>query len=151
MRIGIVLFFQFCELFLTALLQVAHSMPCVGLWCELRETKMKTKFLAMASAIAAAAICTGGLSAEESAAVAISVKAHQFDPAELHAPANKPLAIRVKNLDGTPMEFESKALRVEKVITAGGEGVVNVRALAPGRYEFFDDFHQQTRGFLVVQ
>ena len=86
-----------------------------------------------------------------SAAVAISVKAHQFDPAELHAPANKPLAIRVKNLDGTPMEFESKALKVEKVISAGGEGVVNVRALAPGRYEFFDDFHQQTRGFLVVQ
>jgi hypothetical protein len=112
---------------------------------------MTTKFLAMVCAIAAAAIFTGGVSAEESAAVAISVKAHQFDPAEPHAPANKPLAIRVKNLDGGPMEFESKALRVEKVITAGGEGVVNVRALAPGRYEFFDDFHQQTRGFLVVQ
>ena len=86
-----------------------------------------------------------------SAAVAISVKGHQFDPAELRAPANKPLAIKVKNLDTTPMEFESKALKVEKVISAGGEGVVNVRALAPGRYEFFDDFHQQTRGFLVVQ
>jgi hypothetical protein len=49
------------------------------------------------------------------------------------------------------MEFESTSLRVEKVIAAGSEGVVNVRALAPGRYEFFDDFHQQTRGTLVVQ
>ena len=48
------------------------------------------------------------------------------------------------------MEFESVSLRVE-VIAAGGEGSVNVRALAPGRYEFFDDFHQQTRGTLVVQ
>jgi Cupredoxin-like domain len=115
------------------------------------EKKMKMKFLAMICAVVAAGICVGSLSAEESAAVAISVKAHQFDPAELHAPANKPLAIRVKNLDGTPMEFESKALRVEKVISAGGEGVVNVRALAPGRYEFFDDFHEQTRGFLVVR
>jgi len=28
---------------------------------------------------------------------------------------------------------------------------INVRPLAPGRYEFFDDFHQQTRGVLVVQ
>jgi hypothetical protein len=112
---------------------------------------MKTKFLVMICVAIAAGICAGSSSAEDSAAVAISVKAHQFDPAELHAPANKPLAIRVKNLDATPMEFESKALRVEKVITAGGEGVVNVRALAPGRYEFFDDFHQQTRGFLVVQ
>jgi len=112
---------------------------------------MKTKFLVAACAVVVAAIFTGGLSAEESSAVAISVKAHQFDPVELRAPANKPLAIQVKNLDGTPMEFESRALRVEKVISAGGEGVVNVRALAPGRYEFFDDFHQQTRGFLVVQ
>ena len=109
------------------------------------------KLLAIACAAFAVAVCAGGLSAEESASIAISVKGHQFDPAELHAPANKPLAIQVKNLDGTPMEFESKALKVEKVISAGGEGVVNVRALAPGRYEFFDDFHQQTRGFLVVQ
>ena len=112
---------------------------------------MKKEFLAVACAISVAAILTGSLSAEESTAVAISVKGHQFEPAELRAPANKPLAIQVKNLDGTPMEFESKALRVEKVISAGGEGVVNVRALPPGRYEFFDDFHQQTRGFLVVE
>jgi hypothetical protein len=49
------------------------------------------------------------------------------------------------------MEFESVSLRVEKVIAAGSEGVVNVRALAPGRYEFFDDFHQETRGVLVVE
>ena len=32
------------------------------------------------------------------------------------------------------------SLRVEKVIAPGSEGTVNVRALAPGRYEFFDDF-----------
>lgn len=112
---------------------------------------MKMKFLAIACAIATVAISSGSLSAQESAAVAVSVKGHRFEPAELHAPANKPLAIRVKNLDSGPMEFESSALRVEKVIAANGEGVVNVRALAPGRYEFFDDFHQQTRGFLVVQ
>jgi len=112
---------------------------------------MRMKFVAMACTAVAVAISAGSLSAQDAAAVAISVKDHQFDPAELHAPANKPLAIRVKNFDSGPMEFESKSLKVEKVITAGGEGVVNVRALAPGRYEFFDDFHQQTRGFLVVQ
>jgi len=118
---------------------------------------MKTKFirgrLFVGILLAAAAIVFAGTGcrAQESAAVAISVKGHQFQPAEIHAPANKPLAIRVKNLDAMPMEFESVSLRVEKVIVAGGEGVVNVRPLAPGRYEFFDDFHQQTRGFLVVQ
>ena len=34
---------------------------------------------------------------------------------------------------------------------AGSEGVVNVRALKPGRYEFFDDFNDKARGALTVQ
>ena len=89
--------------------------------------------------------------AQQSASVAISVKDHRFQPSQISAPANSPISIRVKNLDSAPMEFESVSLRVEKVIAAGSEGVVNVRALAPGRYEFFDDFHQQTRGILIVQ
>ncbi len=92
-----------------------------------------------------------GAYAQQSAAVSISVKGHHFEPAEIHAPANRPLAVRVKNLDSAAIEFESVSLRVEKVVAPGSEGVVNIRPLAPGRYEFFDDFHQQTRGTLVVQ
>jgi Cupredoxin-like domain len=88
---------------------------------------------------------------QQSASVAISVKDHHFQPSQISATANRPIIIRVKNLDSAPMEFESVSLRVEKVIAAGSEGVVNVRALAPGRYEFFDDFHQQTRGTLIVR
>ena len=89
--------------------------------------------------------------AQQSTSVAISVKDHRFQPSQISAPANRPIGIRVKNLDTTPMEFESTSLRVEKVIAAGSEGVVNVRPLAPGRYEFFDDFHQEARGTLIVQ
>ena len=89
--------------------------------------------------------------AQQAATVSISVKNHQFQPAEIHAPANTSLAISVKNLDAAPMEFESLSLRVEKVIAAGSAGAVNVRPLSPGRYEFYDDFHQETRGFLVVR
>ena len=92
-----------------------------------------------------------GVNAQQSASFSISVKDHRFQPAQLSAPANRPLSIKVKNLDTTPMEFESVSLRVEKVIAPGSEGTVNVRALAPGRYEFFDDFHQDTRGTLIVQ
>lgn len=103
------------------------------------------------AAALAATLAAGGLHAQQGGAVAVSVKDHRFQPAEPHAPANQPLAITVKNLDATPMEFESKSLRVEKVITGGSEGTVHVRPLAPGRYEFFDDFHQQTRGILDVQ
>jgi cupredoxin-like protein len=89
--------------------------------------------------------------AQQSSSVAISVKDHRFQPSQISAPANRPISIKVKNLDTAPMEFESVSLRVEKVIAPGSEGVVNVRALAPGRYEFFDDFHQETRGVLVVE
>ena len=89
--------------------------------------------------------------AQERVALAITVKNHRFEPAELHAPANRPLAIAVKNLDAAAIEFESVSLRVEKVVAPGASGTVNVRPLAPGRYEFFDDFHQETRGTLVVQ
>jgi hypothetical protein len=89
--------------------------------------------------------------AQQGASVAISVKDHRFQPSQISAPANRPISITVKNLDTAPMEFESVSLRVEKIIAAGSEGTVNVRALAPGRYEFFDDFHQETRGTLNVQ
>ena len=120
---------------------------------------MRTKIISVASRLAAVVVATAiiaaagaGSRAQEAAAeVTISVKDHRFQPAEIRAPANRPLTIRVKNLDAGAMEFESVSLRVEKVIAAGGEGVVHVRPLAPGRYEFFDDFHQQTRGTLVVQ
>ncbi len=57
------------------------------------------------------------------------VKNHRFQPAEVHAPANVPIVLRVKNLDSTPMEFESVSLRVEKVVTGNSEGIIRLRPL----------------------
>jgi len=91
------------------------------------------------------------LNAAEAVTIQISVKNHRFQPSEIRGPANVPIMLRVKNLDGTPMEFESVSLRVEKVIVGNGEGVIRLRALEPGRYNFFDDFHQETQGTLVIQ
>ena len=96
-------------------------------------------------------LCGEDVRAQERATIAIAVKDHRFEPAEIHALANRPLAITVKNLDAAPIEFESVSLRVEKVIASGGVGTVNIRPLAPGRYEFFDDFHPNTRGALTIQ
>jgi len=101
--------------------------------------------------VAAMCVSAEGLTAQQGAAIGVTMKDHRFQPAEFHAPANRPLAITVKNLDGAAIEFESVSLRVEKVIASGSAGVVNVRPLAPGRYEFFDDFHQEARGVLVVE
>jgi hypothetical protein len=84
--------------------------------------------------------------------ITISVKDNKFQPAETEVPANTPVVIKIKNLDPKPMEFESKELRFEKIIPGGGEATVNVRAQKPGRYEFFDDFHEETtRGALIFK
>ncbi|MGA8652539.1 MAG: cupredoxin domain-containing protein [Xanthobacteraceae bacterium] len=88
--------------------------------------------------------------ADELVTITITIKDHQFEPAEVHAPAGKPIALSVKNLDAIAAEFESDALHVEKVIPPGREAVLRVRPLEPGRYNFFDDFHRATQGFLVV-
>jgi len=89
--------------------------------------------------------------AQQTANVSISVKNHQFQPAQIHAPANVPIELRVKNLDATPMEFESVSLRVEKVVAGNSEGVIRLRPLAAGSYNFFDDFNPKTTGVLVVR
>lgn len=88
--------------------------------------------------------------AEETTTVHISLKDHHFQSAEPHAPAGKPITIIVKNLDPAPAEFESNMLRVEKVVTGGGTITMRIRPLEPGRYRFFDDFHPETEGYLVV-
>ena len=102
-------------------------------------------------AIAAAMLMVTAAHGQQATSLSISVKNHRFQPSELSAPANVPITLRVKNLDPTPMEFESVSLRVEKVVTGNSEGIVRLRPLAPGRYNFFDDFHQETNGTLVVR
>ena len=83
--------------------------------------------------------------------LSLTVQNGRFQPTELRAPANKAFVISIKNGDANPVEFESVSLRVEKVIGAKSQGTVRIRALAPGRYEFFDDFNQSNRGAVVVQ
>ncbi len=89
--------------------------------------------------------------AQEPVTIQISVQNHQFHPREIRGPANVPIILRIRNEDSTAMEFESVSLRVEKIVAAKSEAIIRLRALSSGRYEFFDDFHQETRGILVIQ
>jgi hypothetical protein len=90
--------------------------------------------------------------AQDVTKVSVTLKDHKFSPAEPTVPAGKPIVIEVSNLDSTPSEFESKTLRVEKAVPAGGKISVQVRPLTSGRYRFFDDYHEDTtEGFLVVK
>jgi plastocyanin len=101
-----------------------------------------------------AVLLAGGASADaradDAVSLSITIKDHQFDPAELHAPPGQTIAIHVKNLNTIVSEFESSDLHFEKIVPVGSEAVVYVRPQQPGRYNFYDDFHHETQGFLVV-
>jgi hypothetical protein len=109
------------------------------------------KKLTLAAVCAIAMLQVSPSQAQQAAEVQVTYSKGQFQPGEVRAPADTPITFRVKNLDAKAMEFESKSLRVEKVVAANSEGVINVRALKPGRYEFYDDFNEKARGALTVQ
>ena len=76
--------------------------------------------------------------------VTLSIKNHRFEPSEISVPAGKRLRLVIDNQDPTPEEFESKSLRVEKVIPGGSKGSVTVGPLKPGVYEFVGEFHESS-------
>jgi plastocyanin len=82
---------------------------------------------------------------------AIAFKNNQFVPSEVQIPAGIKVKLVVRNENSTTSEFESNQFHREKVVTPGSEVTVFVGPLDPGSYEFFDDFHPQTRGHLVVR
>jgi hypothetical protein len=89
--------------------------------------------------------------AAQQVSLSTTVKNKTFQPSTLKAPANKPIAITVHNADGAAVEFESRTMRVEKVVPAGGTIVINVKPLEPGSYRFFDDFNPSNQGTLIVE
>ena len=83
---------------------------------------------------AIALLSVGGLANAQSATeIQLSYKDKKFDPAEISAPANTAIVIKLKNLDSKAMEFESKTLKVEKVVAGSSDATINVRA-RPSRY-----------------
>jgi Cupredoxin-like domain len=83
--------------------------------------------------------------------VSITIRDHAFVPAEVKLPAGAKIELSIRNEQAMPAEFESSSLNREKVVSPGGAISVFVGPLNPGRYEFFDDFHPATRGFIVVE
>jgi heme/copper-type cytochrome/quinol oxidase subunit 2 len=80
------------------------------------------------------------------------IKDHAFQPTELAVPAGTKFKLLVANQDSTPSEFESSEFNREKIVMPMSTTTVFVGPLDPGRYRFFDDFHQDTgNGVLIVK
>jgi hypothetical protein len=84
--------------------------------------------------------------------VALVIRDHRFDPAEIRVPADQKIRVLVHNQDSTPEEFESYELNREKLIAPGAKASIFIGPLKPGRYPFFGEFHEKTaRGAVIAE
>lgn len=74
----------------------------------------------------------------------------RFDPPRLEVAPGR-FKIVLVNHSTQAVEFESLALRAEKVLAPGVTSFVVLTLSRPGEYPFFDDFHPQAKGVLVVK
>jgi plastocyanin domain-containing protein len=81
----------------------------------------------------------------------LTIKNHQFTPAEIKVPAGKKVKLVVSNQDSTPEEFESHQLNREKLIAGNAKANIYAGPLSPGKYAFWGEFNMNSaRGVLVA-
>ncbi len=84
--------------------------------------------------------------------IPVRLKDHKFTPSEIHVKANQPTIIALTNDDDSAEEFDSPALKVEKVVAGHSEGAVRLRPLEPGKYPYTGEFHAETaRGVVIAE
>jgi plastocyanin len=98
-----------------------------------------------------------GLSAAHAQAPAppelsLAIEQHKFTPEELKVKAGQAFVLVITNKDATPEEFESKELRVEKVVPGNKTLKLRIPALKAGTYKFFGEYHEATaKGRIVAE
>jgi plastocyanin len=93
---------------------------------------------------------SGRARAEDLMNIDVSIRDHRFTPAEIHVPAGKPVTLTIKNEDSTAEEFDSLALKLEKVIVGGRTATLRLRPLGAGRYPFMGEYHSDTAQGIVI-
>jgi len=88
--------------------------------------------------------------AEDRAEVALAIKDNRFSPEEVRVKAGTPFVLVISNQDPGPEEFESRDLRIEKVIPAGKTVRLRMPALKPGTYGFVGEYHEKTAHGRIV-
>ena len=82
--------------------------------------------------------------------VSVVIENHKFSPDRIEIPAGKKVKLVIDNRDATAEEFESHALKIEKVIPAKSKGTVFVGPLKPGEYKFVGEFNEKTAKGVIV-
>jgi plastocyanin len=95
-------------------------------------------------ALAALAAASASARGDEVFSTTTTIHNHRFEPSEIHVPAGRRILLTIVNADPLSEEFDSTALKVEKVIAGRDEGSVRLRPLDAGRYPFIGEYHADT-------
>lgn len=106
--------------------------------------------LLLVTSVAGVAHAAGMTPTNPSGQIELTLDEHEFDPAEIHVPAGKPIQILMKNEDGTPEEFDSHDLKTEKVVAGRATGIIRLRPLAKGEYHFMGEYHSDSAQGVIV-
>ncbi len=114
---------------------------------------MRSALTLLIAGVVAGTIAVAGVAvaADAPPEIPLTIDKGQFQPSEVKVKANTPFVLVVTNNGTKAAEFESKDLRVEKVVPAGKTVNVRIRALKPGTYAFFDDFNKAATGRIVAE
>lgn len=96
---------------------------------------------ALLTALLCGAAAAALAAAETLPSFTVEVRDGVFKPKHLEIPAGRRVKIELVNHGPGPLEFENDEMHIEKVLAAGARSFIVLPALAPGRYEFVDEFN----------
>jgi hypothetical protein len=105
----------------------------------------------MPAALLIVAACHAAARAKDVFNASITMRGQKFEPSELRVPAGKRILLTVINADPASEEFDSAALKAEKVIAGSSQGIVRIASLKPGTYEFVGYHEETAKGRLIAE
>ena len=112
----------------------------------------RPSLMSLALAVVLMAFAPAAHAADAPAEIVLSIEKNRFQPDEIKVKAGAPFVLVITNKDGTPEEFESKDLRIEKVIPAGKTVRLRMPALKGGTYGFVGEYHEKTaKGRIIAE
>src|SRR5207249_3066913 len=102
---------------------------------------------ALAAALAFSALVAApgvALAADPQSEVVLVIEANRFQPEEVRVKDRAPFLLVVTNLEHGTEEFESRELRIEKVIPSGNTVRLRMPALKAGTFPIVGAYHAKT-------
>ncbi len=110
------------------------------------------RFVLLLATTLVAVVAPSAAVAADPVEIALTIEENRFQPEEVRVKAGAPFVLVVTNRDKTAEEFESRELRIEKVIPPGKTVRLRVPALKAGTYPFVGEYNEKTaKGRIVAE